>query len=113
MILVASMVAWRLFPDISNRPVILLMVSIANASQGCGGVCAQAGCHHRQQSVLQRGLQAGEHQPSQQVCPAVLTVCVCVVYEFKPIISCSFSWLPLIMCVQLRLTTSHSISVTL
>lgn len=39
--------------------------------QGCGGVCAQAGCHHWQQSILQRGLQAGEHQPSQQVCPAV------------------------------------------
>lgn len=35
--------------------------------QGCGGVCAQAGCHHWQQSILQRGLQAGEHQPSQQV----------------------------------------------
>lgn len=70
-ILVASTVVWHSFPDIHNRLVILLMLSIANVAQGCGGVCAQVGCHHREQSILQRSLQAGEHQPSQQVCPAV------------------------------------------
>lgn len=52
------------------------MISGTNDTQGCGGVCAQTGWHHRQQSILQRGLQAGEHQPSQQVCRAVLTVCL-------------------------------------
>ncbi len=49
---------------------------LPNATQGCGGICTQAGCHHRQQSILQRGLQAGEHQPSQQVCPTVSVVCL-------------------------------------
>lgn len=44
--------------------------------QGCGGDCAQARCHHRQQIVLQRSLQAGEHQPSQQVSTSVSGACV-------------------------------------
>lgn len=69
--------AWQSSPATleCERAVSCLWFPIA--TQGCGGVCAQAGCHHREQSVLQGGLQAGEHQPPQQVGPPLSCVCVC------------------------------------
>lgn len=66
-------VAWQLVFDIRHKQVILILSALV--MQGCGGVRAQAGRYRQRQSVPQRGLQAGEHKPPEQVCSTVSITC--------------------------------------